>query len=70
MTLNEHSMGGNPRLLLLLFCVILICYARICPSMIQKRKKNIGGHDNKLGTVVPVQTHQKNNPKNKSWIPS
>ena len=42
MTLNERIVVGNPRVLLLLFClfcVILICFAGICPYMMRKRKK-------------------------------
>jgi len=42
MTLKERFVGGNPQVLLLLFClfcVILICFAGICPNMIRKEKK-------------------------------
>jgi len=66
MTLKERFVGGNPQVLLLLFClicVILICFVGICPNMIRKKKKNFGGHDHKLGTTracggttVPDQT--------------
>jgi len=39
MTLNERFVGGNPRVLLLLFClfyVVLICFVGICPNMMRK----------------------------------
>jgi len=54
MTLNERFVGGNPQVLLLLFClfcVILICFAGICPNMIRRKKNKIGGHDQKFGTA-------------------
>ena len=41
MTLNERFVGGNPRILLLLFClfcVVLICFVGICPTMMRKSK--------------------------------
>jgi len=39
MTLNERFVGGNPRILLLLFClfcVVLIYFVGICPNMMRK----------------------------------
>jgi len=39
MTLNERFVGGNPRVLFLLFClfcVVLICFVGICPNMMRK----------------------------------
>jgi len=41
MTLNERFVGGNPRVLLLLFClfcVVLICLVGICPNMMRQSK--------------------------------
>jgi len=50
--------GGNPRVLLLLFClfcVILICFAGICPNMIRKKKeKKLEAMTRSLAWPVPV----------------
>ena len=66
MTLNERFVGGNPQVLLFLFClfcVILICFTDIVQTWLEKKN---GGHDQKLGlaracggTAVPTHQHTK-----------
>ena len=48
MTLNERFVGGNPRVLLLLFC--LFCFVGICLNMMRKSEKN-------LKSLTKNQTH-------------
>jgi len=53
MTLNERFVGGNPRVLLplfCLFCVVLICFVGICLNMMRKSEKN-------LKSLTKIQTH-------------
>jgi len=54
MNLNECFVGGNPRVLLLLFClfcVILICFVGICQNMMRKSKKKLKPLTRKLWTA-------------------
>ena len=50
MTLNERFVGGNPLVLLLLFClfcVILICFVGICSNIMRKSEKKFDVIDQK-----------------------
>jgi len=56
MTLKERFVGGNPQVLLLLFClfcVILICFVGTCPNMMQKSENILKPLTGKLGMAMP-----------------
>ena len=60
MTLNERSVGGNPQVLLLLFCllfVILSCFVGNCPRMIQRNGKKLSLGEQNLGTARACSAH-------------
>ena len=66
MTLNERFVGGNPRILLFLFClfcVVLICFVGICPTMMRKS-------ENFLKPLTKNQTHHILEKTKKKKIPS
>jgi len=55
MTLNERFVGGNPQVLLLLFC---LSFVGICPNMMRKSKK----------ILKPLTKNQTNHIKKKNFF--